>query len=246
MQSFNDLLTREDVRLGIKKDLVDGFVTLTDGASVNWDTDNRKLPEAKLTSTQSFTLNMTSVLSGSIGLLKILTNTASPIVITFDTDFTNKSFGNAGAADITTYTLPAGTGREYTIQFVVDGTTIYWYFNIVPPRLTFTTTFTGFSVDPTTVELSYVHEPDKKLLHFELTAVGGTSDNAAFTFVLPVAARAVVVRPCQIINTGTPTIGSFATRISSTTVDVYNGLNFQGFSTSGVKGARCAGTIQTI
>lgn len=236
------------MRVGVLKELsdVDAFVTLSDGATVAWNCDDKKLPQAKLTSTQSFTLNMTSVLNGSVGVLKITTSTASAITITFDTDFTNKSIGNTGAANLTTYVLPAGTGREYTISFVVEGTTIYWYFNVIPPTLTFTTTYGGFSVDPTTSELSYVHEPDKKLLHFELIATGGTSNATSFTFVLPVAARALVVRPCQIINSGTPAIGSFATVASSTTVNVYNGLNFNNFTNSGVKGCRAAGTIQTI
>lgn len=250
MQSFpnGDLIGHQKMREGVLKELsdTDAFVTLTDAATVAWNCDNKKLPQAKLTSTQSFTLNMTNVLNGSVGTLKIVTDTASAIVITFDADFTNKSIGNTGAANITTYTLPAGDDRQYTISFVCEGTTIYWYFNVVPPTLTFVTTYTGFSVDPTTSELSYVYESDKKLLHFELLATGGTSNATSFTFVLPVAARQLIVRPCQIINSGTPAIGSFATVASSTTVNVYNGLNFNNFTNSGTKGVRCSGTIQTI
>ncbi len=247
MNTFNngDLTGHGKMRVGVLRDLYDGFDTLADGSTVAWDCDNRKLPQAKLSSSQSFTINMTNVISGSNGVLKITTATASAITITFDTDFTNKSFGNTGAVAITTYTLPAGTGREYTIQYVCEGTTIYWYFNVVPPTLTFTTTVTGFSVDPLTT-ISYVHEPDKKLLQFEYVATGGTSNATTFTFVLPVAARSMMVYPCQKINNGALAAGIFATRTGLTTVDCYNGYNFDTWGAAGTKGGRFQGIIQTI
>lgn len=98
------------------------FPVLSDGSTVAWDCGNDKFPQAKLTSTQSFTINMTNVLSGAQGVLKLTTNTASAITITFDTDFTNKTLNNA----LTTHTFPALTGQQYFLSFVVDGTNIEW------------------------------------------------------------------------------------------------------------------------
>lgn len=102
------------------------FPALVDGSSVTWDCGSDRFPSAKLTSTQSFTINMTNVLSGSSGVLKLITNTASAITITFDTDFTNKTIGATGEEAMLTYTFPAATGKEYILSFVVEGTTIHW------------------------------------------------------------------------------------------------------------------------
>ncbi len=102
------------------------FTTLVDGVTVNWNTLSESFPEAKLTSTQSFTLNMTNVASGAQGVLKLITGTASSITITFDSDFTNKS----GNSTFTAFSFPAETGKEYYISFIVDGTTIEWNFPI--------------------------------------------------------------------------------------------------------------------
>lgn len=123
MENIVNSESGSSVRSKINKDLGEtGLTVLTDGASVTWDLDNRKIPQAKLTSTQSFTINMTNVLSGAQGILKLITDTASAITLTFDTDFTNKSLNST----ITTYTFPALTAQEYFLSFVVDGTTIEW------------------------------------------------------------------------------------------------------------------------
>lgn len=98
------------------------FPGLVDGSTVAWDCGNDKFPQAKLTSTQSFTINMTNVLDGAQGVLKLITNTASAITLTFDTDFTNKTLNTT----LTTYTFPALTGQEYFLSFVVVGTAIEW------------------------------------------------------------------------------------------------------------------------
>ncbi len=127
MLSYDNLTPRDDVRLGIKGDLVDGPVTLSDGSTVAWDCGNKKLPEAELTSTQSFTINMTNVISGSQGVLKIITSTASAITLTFDTDFTNKMEGSLGQETITTFIFPAATAKQYILNYFCLGTTIHWF-----------------------------------------------------------------------------------------------------------------------
>jgi hypothetical protein len=107
---------------GVESDLASAMTTLTDGSTVVWNCDNRKLPMAKLTSSQSFTIDMTNVISGAQGVLKLITNTASAITLTFDVSFTNETLNTT----ITTYTFPALTAQEYFLSFVVDGTTIEW------------------------------------------------------------------------------------------------------------------------
>lgn len=129
MQNVANGGSHGQIRQGVLRDLFDGLDVLIDGAVVDWNCDNRKLPQAKLTSTQSFALNMTNVLDGSQGILKIVTDTASAITITFDTDFTNKSAGAIGQSAITNFTLRASADKEYIISFVCDGSTIYWFFD---------------------------------------------------------------------------------------------------------------------
>lgn len=101
------------------------FTTLTFGSTTNWDQNNRQSPLAKVTATGNFTINMTNVKDGAVGTFKLITNTASAITMTFDTDFTNKTLNTT----FTTYTFPAATSKEYFLYFTVDGTTIEW--NIV-------------------------------------------------------------------------------------------------------------------
>lgn len=124
MQSLSDLGTGAHgrFRASVEGELANAFTTLTDGSTVVWNCDNKKLPMAKLTSSQSFTIDMTNVMDGAQGVLKITTDTASAITLTFDTSFTNKTLNST----ITTYTFPALTAQEYFLSFVVDGTTIEW------------------------------------------------------------------------------------------------------------------------
>lgn len=98
------------------------WATLTDGLSVTWDTNNHQMPVAKLTCTQSFTIEMTNVKDGSSGILKVTMNTASAVTMTFDSSFTNKTLNTT----FITYTFPALTAQEYFLSYVVDGTTIEW------------------------------------------------------------------------------------------------------------------------
>jgi hypothetical protein len=98
------------------------FATLTDGTSVTWACDNRQLPLAKLTSTQSFTIDMTNVKSGSQGTLKLIKNTASDVTLTFDTSFTNKQLNST----LLTYTFSAASGTEYFLTWIAEGTNIEW------------------------------------------------------------------------------------------------------------------------
>lgn len=114
--------TQNAVKTYVDNILPSDFVTLTDGATVTWDLDNKPLPLAKLTSTQSFTIDMTNVASGARGVFKLITDTASAIVMTFDASFTNKTLN----ATFSNYTFPALTAQEYFLSFVVEGSTIEW------------------------------------------------------------------------------------------------------------------------
>lgn len=98
------------------------FSTLSYGATVTWDTNNRQAPLAKLTATGSFTIDMTNVKSGAQGILKLIKNTASDLVLTFDTSFTNKQLNET----LLTYTFIGASGNEYFLSFVVEGTNIEW------------------------------------------------------------------------------------------------------------------------
>lgn len=119
--------------------LVSEWDTLTYGATVAWDCENKVEPKAKLTATGDFTINMTNVANASEGVLKIITSTASAVTITFDADFTNKKLNVA----LPTYTLPAGTGKEYFLYFILDGTTIEW--SIKTTDITMITTSSSFT-----------------------------------------------------------------------------------------------------
>jgi hypothetical protein len=117
LSSQTDLQTALDAKVAKET-----FTSLVDGATVAWDQSNKQSPLAKLTSTQSFTINITNVKDGASGILKLTKNTASDIVMTFDTDFTNKSLNST----LTTYTFSGSSGNQYFLSFVVDGTAIEW------------------------------------------------------------------------------------------------------------------------
>lgn len=107
--------------------LLSNYVTLSvvtgSPNTLTWNTANQQLPLAKSTvSVTSFTLVMQNVKSGSNGILKIITGTASAITITFDASFTNEIINSA----LTTYTFPAGNNREYFLSYLADGTTLEW------------------------------------------------------------------------------------------------------------------------
>ena len=205
------------VRSKLNKDLYDGFTTLTDGAAVTWDTENRKTPQAKLTSTQSFTLTMNNVISGSIGRLKLITNTASAITITFPAGFTNNTLNKA----LTIYTFAPITGKEYFLHFIVDGTTIEWMIFDAEWK-DWVPSFTGFSVLPTAVTARYRAEGNT----FEgyISATGGTSNATTMTFTIPVIAANTIVQYANMgiaTDNGAQTTGVMRTRVNANIVDCF-------------------------
>lgn len=104
--------------------------TLTDGASVAWDCGNNQFPEAKWTcATAGPTLTLSNIRNGSAGTLKLITNTASVITITFATTggLTHKSLNTT----FTSYAFPAGTGKDYFLTYFADGTTLEWIIGVV-------------------------------------------------------------------------------------------------------------------
>lgn len=115
--------------------LINTPTVLTDGASVSWELNKLMFPMATwLCATATTTLAFTTsgnVLSGAQGLLKLTTNTASAITLTFPAGFTHKMQN----VTFTTYTFPAGTGKDYTLAFYVVGTTLEWVISVVEPRV---------------------------------------------------------------------------------------------------------------
>jgi hypothetical protein len=184
------------------------FPALTDGAAVTWNCANDRFPSAKLTSTQSFTLNMTNVLSGSSGVLKLIANTASAITITFDSDFTNKRLGTTGDETFTTYTFPASTAKEYLLSYVVEGTVIHWSIgdSTIGVYAAWVPVFTGYGTQPTGVTARYT--TIGKFCHWTLyMADAATSNSVNLTFTLPFNAKASggvqYATPTMIMNSGT-------------------------------------------
>lgn len=107
--------------------LKEPFVTLTDGSSVTWNTRNKLRPTAKLTSTQSFALVLQNLKDGAYGILKLTTSTGS--AITIDPDDTTYTFKSIDNVTITDHTFPAATGKDYWIEFFVQGTNVLLIFN---------------------------------------------------------------------------------------------------------------------
>lgn len=249
MEQFpnGDAIGHQKMRLGVFADLSDlyAFETLSDGSSVSWDCRSRKFPQAKLTSTQSFTIDMTNVIDGAIGTLKLITDTASAITITLDTDFTNKTQGVLGEEAITTIVMPASTGKEYILQFIVDDTTIHWFIETEVPQWTdYSSTITGFASTPP-INCRYLFDAARKLLHFKLMMTPTTSNATTFTFTIPYNAKTEDTFVAQIVNNGTAAAAVVRTRVSSNIVDVYSTIAFAAFTASGNKNVRCAFSVET-
>jgi hypothetical protein len=250
MQSFVNGATGGHglLRDGVLKELASGFSALSYGGTVSVDTEYKKIVQATLTATDSFTLDITNTIDGQTGYLKILTSTASAITVTFDTTFTNKRLGALGHEAVTTYTLPAGTGKEYLLNWVLIGTTMYWYIDGSAPQWTaFTQTLVGWGTPPS-YTCRYLHDAQTKLCNFYLTCGVATSNATTLTFELPIAAANTAIQyvVCQITNNGTAASGLIATRVGGTTVDVYATVAFGAFTASGNKGIRLSMSYETI
>jgi hypothetical protein len=123
----------DNTDLAAKVDETD-FVTLTDGATVTWDTSNGagagnglQSPLAKVTlAGTTRTLAMTNLKSGASGLLVITTGVAGAITLTFPAG----SVDDNGA--LAPYTFPAGSGKAYDLTFwYYSGTsTIKWIIGV--------------------------------------------------------------------------------------------------------------------
>jgi len=232
MQSISNGDTGLAVRGKLNKELADGFTTLSDGSTVAWDCDNKKNPLAKLTSTQSFTINMTNVQSGASGVLKLTTNTASAITITLDTDFTNKSQN----ATVTTHTFPALTAQEYFLYFVVDGTTIEWAFGDGGVYQVWIPTWTGFSTPPTSGVARYSLEGKRCHCH-QNNSVFGTSNGGSCTVTLPFAANFGQHYPIIVADNNVLVYGQLRTQNGSNVALITVGAALGSFTGSGNKGA---------
>lgn len=225
------------------------FTTLTFASPTVWACDNRQTPLAQVTATGSFTIDMTNVKDGAAGTLKIITNTASAITLTFDTSFTNKKLGATGDETFTTYTFPAATGKEFILSFVAVGTTLHWVIQAPLPAWTdFTQTFEGFSGTPT-YTCRYLYDAEVKNLRMYLAFTAGSTSNATtFTFRIPIAAAntGLQCEVCQVMNNGTNATGMALTRVGSDVVDVYATLGFGAFTASGNKSIRICMDVETI
>lgn len=231
MLNVNNGATHGPIRTGVLADLAEGFSVLTDGAAVTWDTENKKFPLAKLTSTQSFTIDITNAIDGQSGILKLITDTASAITLTFDTTFTNKRLGAVGEESFTTYIFPAATGKEYILSYILEGTTMHWIIN--ETGLTaWTPTFTGFQTAPTT-DAKYIFLAPKVMWFYLTIAPTNTSDGTSASgtsFTLPsgITAAAVLHIPVPRINSNTNLAppGVAATAAASNVVTVYRDGTF--------------------
>ncbi len=226
MLAFNngDSTGHGKMRTGVLADLATGPVTLSDGSTVAWDCEDKKFPEALLTSTQSFTINMTNVITGSQGVLKIITSTASAIVITLDTDFTNKSEGSLGQETITTITLPTGTAKQYVLSYLCVGTTLHWF--ISGNRVVDWSTGinpTGWS-SFTTKWAAYINMGTHVILSANIE---GTGTGTTRTAVLPIVPSSVfytgsnnITFVIQSVNNTTSASGLLQIGAGSSTIDL--------------------------
>jgi len=115
--------TAQQTALNLKVDK-ETFTSVTFADPLVLNCANKQSPKFKTAATGDFTFDLNNVKSGSDFELLITTATASAILITFDASFTNKLAGLNTV--LTTYLLPSGTGKEYLIQAVFDGTTGLW------------------------------------------------------------------------------------------------------------------------
>lgn len=251
MLSFNngDLTGHGKMRTGVLSDLATGFSTLVDGASVTWDTENKKFPLAKLTSTQSFTIDITNAIDGQSGTLKLVTNTGSAITLTFDTTFTNKRLGVIGEESFTTYIFPAATGKEYLLSYILDGTTMHWIINETG-MTAWTPTAGGFSAAPV-FDAKYVYLIPKLIFIFVATPTLGTSNSTAAggtTVTLPtgvLAASDLHLPAPRINNAGSQSApGVASTTTGSNIITVWRDGTFAtAWGTGGNKGFTFQGII---
>lgn len=140
------------------------FTTVTFDNPLVLDCGNKQNPLLQTTATGDTTLGMSNVKSGGSGILKILTATASAVTITFDASFTNESIGANTA--LTTYPLPAGTGKTYFLQWLAVGTTLYWAvldgsFVLLSGDVE-TTPLGVATIQPNAVTYSKINSADKK------------------------------------------------------------------------------------
>jgi hypothetical protein len=223
------------------------FATLSFGSTTTWATASKQTPLAKVTATSSFTIDMTSVKSGSRGTLKLTTNTASAVVMTLDTDFTNKSLNTT----VTTYTFPALTAQEYYVTYIVDGTTIEWNFGDLTGLngiyADWVPTPTGFSANPTNVIARYTLVGKMCTCYFFATS--GTSNATTFTLTLPFAAANTQVQTYAIgsvvNNGGSSTAGTCRTIVNSNVLNIYNGAVGTAFTNTGGKNTAFVITYET-
>jgi hypothetical protein len=111
-----------DIQTALKGALLaTDFVTLTFGTTVSWNQGNLNYPQAQVTATSDFTLNISNSKSGSTGTLAVITNTANIV---------NIALGGSGLTywianvQVSTLALPAGSGKYYYIQFINNNSRI--------------------------------------------------------------------------------------------------------------------------
>lgn len=119
--------TAQQTALDLKVDKED-FTALTYGATTNWDQNNRQNPLASLSIGADTTLNVTNVKSGGIANVIFTKTISGDVIVTLDTDFTNKVLNPSTGQYIplSTVTLTGVSGSQYIWSGLTTGTTVYW------------------------------------------------------------------------------------------------------------------------
>ena len=112
--------------------------------------------------------------------------------------------------------------------------------------LAYIPSYGGFSADPSSVTARYV--VIGKLCTVYVRAIAGTSNATTFTITLPIAAANTAIQGFAVIVTDNSinAIGRFATRVNSTTVDIYPSATATAWTNSGSKNCSFCITYETI
>jgi len=95
-------------------------VTLTSGSTVTWNATNNY--NAKVTLTESATLSIIGIDSGSYGTIEVIQGGSGSYTLTLPTAYTNKvSGGGAGVV-----TLSTAVGKIDILTWYYNGSVLYW------------------------------------------------------------------------------------------------------------------------
>jgi hypothetical protein len=187
-----------------------GFVSAPPSGGVITIALNDENLKYKSTLTGNFTYEVGTVADGANVVHKVNTGAVSTaITITFDSSYTHKSLNNT----VTSYTLPAGAGKEYFITFIVEGTTIE--VSVVDGTGSTVLSYSSSTEINTATESAKVIAPDQleaskylsQYLNKIFAVATGPSNTYAVTLSPAVTAYPrLIVAQINVTNTGASTI----------------------------------------